>query len=194
MRDRDRDWDLTFGGKTACSKTGLHEKIVTEDWNSEIPSWVNLARKKWVKRENAERTIPTKPTHFILDFITISPFPFIAPLNLSPHKEEGAEQWKSGVSEARQKEKGQWGEQNCTRKADQARAYSFSWVHWFRTLREIPHDFGQDEVIKDGALTSSRRLYLFAFKTSKLGDHMIPNPFSFFLPHGWMDNFVVMAL
>lgn len=121
-RERERErWDLTVGEKSACSKTGLQEKIVTEDWNSEIPSWVNLARKKWVKREKAERTIPTKPTHFILDFNTISPFPFIAPLDFSHYRaelkegeeEEGVavEEWVeirkllSESSEPRQREK-----------------------------------------------------------------------------------------
>ena len=58
-------------------------KIVIEEWNSETPSSVNLASKKWTKREMAERTSPTRPTHFIFDFNTIFPSPFIAETHLT---------------------------------------------------------------------------------------------------------------
>lgn len=56
---------------------GLQEKMVIADWYSEIPSSVYLANRKWVKREKAERTSPTKPTHFNFDLNTIFPSPFI---------------------------------------------------------------------------------------------------------------------
>lgn len=62
---------------------GLQEKIVTDDWYSETPSSVNLARKICTKREKADRINPTNPTHFNLDLNFIFPSPFILSLSLS---------------------------------------------------------------------------------------------------------------
>lgn len=47
---------------------GLQEKIVIDDLYSEtvIPT-LYLARRKWAKREKAERTRPNSPTHFNFD-------------------------------------------------------------------------------------------------------------------------------
>ncbi|KAE8668967.1 hypothetical protein F3Y22_tig00112281pilonHSYRG00348 [Hibiscus syriacus] len=59
---------ITVLERSEVSKIGLQEKIVMEDWYSEKPSSVNLARRKCTKSEKADRTKPTKPIHFILDF------------------------------------------------------------------------------------------------------------------------------
>lgn len=61
-------YDITGVGRSAFSKMGLQEKMVMEDLYSETAlPYVYLARRKWVKRENVERTRPNKPTHFSLD-------------------------------------------------------------------------------------------------------------------------------
>lgn len=71
--------DITLVKRSAFSKMGLQEKMVIADWYSVIlPSSLYLANKKCVKRENAERTSPTKPTHFNFDLNTTTfPSPFI---------------------------------------------------------------------------------------------------------------------
>lgn len=70
---------ITLVERSAFSKMGLQENIVTEAWYSETPQSVYLASRKCVKIEKVDKTKPAKPTHLILDLIlnAILPSPLI---------------------------------------------------------------------------------------------------------------------
>lgn len=55
------------------SNLGLQKKMVIKDWPPTMLSPVYSARRKWEKRERAERTRPTRATHLSFDLKTIFP-------------------------------------------------------------------------------------------------------------------------